>query len=332
MTLLGKDLAKEAYEEYKQYLLNDTDKISLNDRISDLLEFCNNNSINTILVANQDPLIIEPIIEKYDISSLFDSLIFHDDSESLLSQIQLIIDSLQPDSKRESLLFITNSIKELSFAFRSRCIPIFITQNGTYIDNDLQLLLSSNLDNPIGIIQNSTYLLKFLEKTNENWSFKEEISKIVLIGAGGNIGKQSIPKICDSVPDNESAEIVLIGSGNDASLSRLKGFSEDISGSFNCCTKQRKNIKFTVTNDYISIKYAKIVCCSAGRWPSPELSKKFSQIDPTGRTKQSFVNKEMIENIAYQVQLYSPDCLLVLVTNQVDMMCAIARLKVLGLS
>lgn len=124
----------------------------------------------------------------------------------------------------------------------------------------------------------------------------------------------------------------MIGSGNDASLSRLKGFSEDISGSFNCWTKQRKNIKFTVTNDYISIINAKIVCCSAGRWLSPELSKKFSQIDPTGRTKQSFVNKEMIENIAYQVQLYSPDCLLVLVTNQVDMMCAIARLKVLGLS
>lgn len=84
MTLLGKYLAKEAYEEYKQYLLNDTDRISLNVRISDLLEFCNNNSINTILVANQDPLIIEPIIEKYDISSLFDSLIFHDDSEFLI--------------------------------------------------------------------------------------------------------------------------------------------------------------------------------------------------------------------------------------------------------
>lgn len=261
------------------------------------------------------------------IPKLFD---IQTDSEDINS----IIETFEIHQNEDSILFIGETLKDMSIAFQNKFVPIMLNKE----TNNLQILQNINLVNPIRLINDQTDFYELFEKSQKLWEKEREKTIIVYIGAGGNIGKQSIPKICDVIPYDVEAEIVFIGSGNEASLSRLKGFSEDISGSLNCCTtNKRKRIKFTITNDLSSVTNSKIVLCSVGKWPSVELSNKFVQIDPTGRTKQSFINQSMIENIAEKVQLHSPDSLLVIATNQVDMMYGIARLKapnlkVLGLS
>jgi hypothetical protein len=62
-----------------------------------------------------------------------------------------------------------------------------------------------------------------LENSKHLWQNKK-VTKIAYIGANGKIGKEAIPMICSQIPNGENVEIVLIGSGSENSLVRLRGF------------------------------------------------------------------------------------------------------------
>lgn len=149
-------------------------------------------------------------------------------------------------------------------------------------------------------------------------------TKITYMGAGGKIGKQAISMICSKIPDNENVEIVLIGSGTNESLTRLGGFVKDVQGRLELEGKNN-NIKFTITNDYSQTNGSDIVICSAGRWATKKEDESFRKIDPSGRLIQSAVNGNMIRDITKKLETYCPEALLFIATNQVDMMCNIAR-------
>ncbi len=162
------------------------------------------------------------------------------------------------------------------------------------------------------------------------------MKKITYIGAGGKIGKQALTMMCSQVPSDEEANFVLIGSGSEESLTRLEGFRKDLAGALTI-NKNHGKVNFTITNDYSKTADSDLVICSAGKHATKEEFEAFSSIDPSGRLVQSKINSEMIKNIFTELEKYCPNALSLVVTNQVDTMCQVARenassLEIIGLT
>ena len=168
-------------------------------------------------------------------------------------------------------------------------------------------------------------------------STDKNTTKITYIGGSGNIGKVAVNMICSQIPDGKNVELVLMGSGSADSLTRLEGVVKDVKGAISLLNK-KSNIKFTITNDYSKTQGSSAVICTAAKWPTPEQKEIFKKRDKSGRAAQSIVNANMISNISTRLNVYCPDALFLIVTNQIDVMCHIARKsapkmqKILGLS
>lgn len=168
-------------------------------------------------------------------------------------------------------------------------------------------------------------------------STDKNTTKITYIGGSGNIGKVAVNMICSQIPDGKNVELVLMGSGSADSLTRLEGVVKDVKGAISLLNK-KSNIKFTITNDYSKTQGSSAVICTAAKWPTPEQKEIFKKRDKSGRAAQSIVNANMISNISTRLNAYCPDALFLIVTNQIDVMCHIARKsapkmqKILGLS
>ena len=176
--------------------------------------------------------------------------------------------------------------------------------------------------------------IELLEKSKKIWNKKENI-KITYIRGNGKIGKKAINMICSKIPKDESVEMVLIGSGTQDSLIRLNGFVKDLLGELELY-EEKCNIKIIITNDYEKIYYSKIIC-SAGKWPTKEEKEKFVKLDKSGRLILSKKNAPLIKDTTSKLNEYCPDTVFLIVTNQVDIMCHIARqiakdMKIIGLT
>lgn len=153
--------------------------------------------------------------------------------------------------------------------------------------------------------------------------------KITYIGAFGKIGRVALRDICSTETSQylknkeEELEIVLIGSDTAYSLERLSGCHKDVSGAIRL--NEINGIKFVITDDYSKTAGSKVVICSAGKWPSMEEKEEFKKTDKTGRLCQSFANKKMIQDIFTKLDQYCQNAVALIVTNQVDMMCNVAR-------
>ena len=150
--------------------------------------------------------------------------------------------------------------------------------------------------------------------------------KITYIGALGKIGQKALIMIVSNnfYKYNNKLEIVLITSDSNNSKNRLNGFVKDLNGLV-FCNNNQNNIKFTISNDYSEIKNSDIIICSAAKWTLKENLYNFK--DNTGRLIQTFYNKDLILDIADQINKYSEKSLFAIITNQVDLICSIVRNK-----
>ena len=160
--------------------------------------------------------------------------------------------------------------------------------------------------------------------------------KITYIGALGKIGQKALIMIVSNnfYKYNNKLEIVLITSDSNNSKNRLNGFVKDLNGIV-FCNNNQNNIKFTISNDYSEIKNSDIIICSPPKWTLKENLYNFK--DNTGRLIQTFYNKDLILDIADQINKYSEKSLFAIITNQVDLICSIVRnkypnLNVIGIS
>lgn len=196
-------------------------------------------------------------------------------------------------------------------------------------------LYNRNFSSMIDISHNSEKGKNTLAMTDN--SIDKNTTKITYIGGSGNIGKVAVNMICSQIPDGKDVELVLMGSGSQDSLTRLEGVVKDVKGAISLLNK-KSNIKFTITNDYSKTENSSAVICTAAKWPTPEQKEIFKKRDKSGRAAQSIVNANMISNISKQLNAYCPNALFLIVTNQIDVMCHIARKsapkmqKILGLS
>ena len=150
----------------------------------------------------------------------------------------------------------------------------------------------------------------------------------------GKVGSRALQSITQlEFPANTCLKLVLMASERKGSIERLQGFAADLHQAFSGARKEG-DLNVIVTSNYMETQGSDLVICSAGNWPSEKQS---SINEKSGRLVQTYVNAEMIKNIAIKLNESCPDSLLLMVTNQVDMMCHIARkfaskMKVLGLT
>lgn len=156
-----------------------------------------------------------------------------------------------------------------------------------------------------------------------------EKTKFTYIGGNGKVGREALEKIYRRVPEDAEMDLVLIGSGTEESIKRLRGLVKDIEAALSVDSIYR-NVQVTYTNEYENIKNSDLVMVSAGAWPSKEEKEKYRKIDSSGRLAQSFVNKKLIENIGEKISKYTPKAVVGVITNQVDMMSEVMRKATVG--
>ena len=336
----GEKNANQAYKEYFHLLLDNIYRMPLINGIEDTLKFCIDNNIKCVIVSNRDKIFVDKFLTIFGYFKYFDEIITPETSGYTKPNpkiVQSYIDKLNLDCNSETVLFMGDAFADIRCSYNSGCIPILFTEiiRDEITPQNLERLSKINPDNPIIIIKKQKEFIELLQKSKLLWN-KIKIVKITYIGANGKIGKQAVNMICSKISKEENVEIVLIGSGTKDSLIRLDGFVKDLIGGIelqngNC------NIKFKITNDYRDTIKSNIVICSAGKWPSSKEKEESKIIDPSGRLIQSKINARLISEITSNLKKYCPETLFLIVTNQVDMMCHIARkiaknMNIIGLS
>ena len=329
----GEELFEKSYEEFNTILIDNIPKLSLINGIEKLFTFIQENKINLILIYDNENSFVEKFLEIFNLKKYFNEIINNSENNN----IKKYLDEIDFEPLEENIINVGNNIESLKYSFRYSLIPIlFIEANN---ENDIIIKNMNNLskinNNPITIIKNTNELIELFTKAKQQWK-EIEIQKITYIGANGKIGKHAINMICSNIPEKESVELVLLGSGSQNSLTRLQGLKKDIKGSLIIQNKYPK-VKFIITNDWNKIQNSNIVICCAGRWPTEEEIEEFKDKDPSNRLIQSFVNAKMIIELSQKINKFCPKTLVLIVTNQVDMMCHIARnhakdLNFIGLS
>ena len=329
----GEELFEKSYEEFNTILIDNIPKLSLINGIEKLFTFIQENKINLILIYDNENSFVEKFLEIFNLKKYFNEIINNSENNN----IKKYLDEIDFEPLDENIINVGNNIESLKHSFRYSLIPILFI--GTNNENDILIKNMNNLskinNNPITIIKNTNELIELFTKAKQQWK-EIEIQKITYIGANGKIGKHAINMICSNIPEKESVELVLLGSGSQNSLTRLQGLKKDIKGSLIIQNKYPK-VKFIITNDWNKIQNSNIVICCAGRWPTEKEIEEFKDKDPSNRLIQSFVNAKMIIELSQKINKFCPKTLVLIVTNQVDMMCHIARnhakdLNFIGLS
>lgn len=148
--------------------------------------------------------------------------------------------------------------------------------------------------------------------------------KITYIGALGKIGQKALLMLINEQPKNVFLEIILIASKSTSSTRRLGGFLKDFNGLIFSKNLQNR-INIVITDDYKLIKNSDIVVCSAAKWSGDKDLKEIK--DDSGRLIQTYFNKDLIIEIADNINKYSKKSLFAIITNQVDLLCGIVRNK-----
>lgn len=150
------------------------------------------------------------------------------------------------------------------------------------------------------------------------------MTKITYIGVNGKIGRNFLPMLVSIIPNDQNIDLILITSKSENSYNKIDGLIKEIKS---LLIIKNKNLNIIITNDYLNIRNSDVIICSANINPMQEQKNYFKQFDNTGRTVQSFINKEIILEIANNINVYSPQSLFLLITNQVDILCNLIRNK-----
>lgn len=150
--------------------------------------------------------------------------------------------------------------------------------------------------------------------------------RVALIGASGKVGRQVLQQL--AFENTADLELVLIARNVD----RVRGAWLDISAALplraaSCRARlpALRRPRVEITSELATVRGSALVVVAAGLWPTLESSALFLGRDSSGRLAQSHVNSELMRRIAEQVGLHCPQALVLVVTNQSDLMSCVVR-------
>ncbi|AWX32440.1 malate dehydrogenase [Methanosphaera sp. BMS] len=130
--------------------------------------------------------------------------------------------------------------------------------------------------------------------------------KITIIGASGTIGKNVAFKLAK---EDQIHEIVLFS--RKTSNERVKGEIRDM---YDALSADNIDVTLTPSYDYEDIRGSEIVLITSGTPRKQGMS----------RLDLAVPNAKIIEEYARNIAVYAPDCIILIVTNPVDVMTTIA--------
>lgn len=150
--IFGNQLSNEINRNYLSYLINKKSQIKSNKRAVDILNYCLKNDMRLVILSN-----IDGIPKLFDIQT---------DSEDINS----IIETFEIHQNEDSILFIGETLKDMSIAFQNKFVPIMLSKE----TNNLQILQNINLVNPIRLINDQTDFYELFEKSQNCGKKKEK--------------------------------------------------------------------------------------------------------------------------------------------------------------
>jgi malate/lactate dehydrogenase len=150
------------------------------------------------------------------------------------------------------------------------------------------------------------------------------MSHVAIVGAGGKVAKEMLNHLLRHNED-ETLKLSLIAHKTD----RIKGALLDTRDALYLCANAdisgRKDPLVQISDDLAQTRYADLVIVLASKWPSVQLQQQFADRDNTGRLVLSYVNHDMVVEISKAIKQFAPDAMVIMVTNQSDIMTLVAR-------
>ncbi|HCU58587.1 MAG TPA: hypothetical protein DIC64_01240 [Alphaproteobacteria bacterium] len=147
--------------------------------------------------------------------------------------------------------------------------------------------------------------------------------KISIIGASGKVGSEITRLLAEQTSFGSTVDLVLYTPNN---VKKISGQLQDLQESLLMIGKSFSNhVVFHPSNNINDIKGSNLIIIAAGLFASKEEKEAYKLLDPTGRTIQSFKNAPLVANLCYEIKKIAPKSDVLILTNQSDTMCEVAR-------
>lgn len=147
--------------------------------------------------------------------------------------------------------------------------------------------------------------------------------KISIIGASGKVGLEVIRLLSEQDDFVNPVTVILYSPNN---TTKVFGYLQDLEESFIARDKSfAKNICFVLTSDIQLVQCSDLIIITAGLFATEEEKNAMLLKDISGRDIQSTKNLPLICDICNNLREISPLSQIIIITNQVDIMSAIAR-------
>lgn len=151
----------------------------------------------------------------------------------------------------------------------------------------------------------------------------ERAPKVSIIGAGGKVAREAIRTIYER--NTGPLQLTLIS----RTPARAQGAALDVRSAMSLPREPqgRPLVKplADCTDDIKKVEGSRMVIVVAGTYLNAAEAELFRQKDASGRLSQAYANYHLMSEIAQQVSTYARGALMVVVTNQSDMMADVAR-------
>lgn len=147
--------------------------------------------------------------------------------------------------------------------------------------------------------------------------------KVSIIGSSGKVGLELTRLIAEQNSFINPILVILYSLNN---VNKVKGYLQDLEESILMQKKKFANhICFYPTSDIQDIKNSDLIVICAGKFATIQEKIERADEDKTGRDIQSIKNVNMIKNICQDIKNTAENSKVLVVTNQSDVMSAVAR-------
>ncbi|MDD3029506.1 MAG: hypothetical protein PHS57_04410 [Alphaproteobacteria bacterium] len=142
---------------------------------------------------------------------------------------------------------------------------------------------------------------------------------VAILGASGKIGRIVVQNLfaSNAVP----FDLTLLARRTE----RLEGLMMDVRPAAFWAAQEPAPVSVRLSADPSALEGADLVLFLAGRFASPEEDAAFRAVDKTGRFVQSYLNHDLVVAMGQALAAYAPRALVVMVSNQADMMAHLLR-------
>lgn len=147
---------------------------------------------------------------------------------------------------------------------------------------------------------------------------------IGVIGASGKVGRTALQNLYLK-NHQEGVRLTLVSPWPQIDTGLLQDIENAVTHKLQYEPASFAPIRGEATDDYAALEGADLIVFTASEWPTIEEWKKFDEIDNSGRLVQSYVNYDIILHACRKIAVYAPKALIMMVTNQADVMTEVAR-------